>query len=247
MNFLVLLSVLVFYGQSSFAKEGMFNPIATVNTTTLEKGKFSLARAPLGNLNTTFLASSLNFGLFERFEIGTAPIFYLASGHKGNYNLKALVYDGDITKWSFSAGSLIFETEIENDGEIEKPDVEMSIVQLAVNINIPDSRFKLGLSAGTSCGRIDSKNIRVKIYSFRCEDESGFDLQYEHKDDLWITLGQGRYREAGITPFESVVNGYGAAVTLFRKAKFISRPSIGYYVSENGENMFLMTTTFYEN
>jgi hypothetical protein len=239
--------LLIFFVQISEAKEGMFNPIATVNTTTLEKGKFSLARAPLGNLNTTFLASSLNFGLFERFEIGTAPVFYSASEHKSNYNFKALLYDGDITKWSFSAGSLIFETEIENDGEVENPDIEMSIVQLAVNINIPNSRFKVGLSAGRSCGQIDSKNIYVKIYSFRCEDEAGFDLQYQYKDDLWITLGQGRYREAGITPYESIVNGYGAAVTLFRKAKFISRPSFGYYLSENGNNMILMTTTFYEN
>ena len=238
---------LVLMGQNSYAKEGVFNPIATVNTTPLEKGKFSLTRAPLGNLNTTFLASSLNFGLFERFEIGTAPIFYSASEHKSNYNFKALLYDGDITKWSFSAGSLIFETEIENEGEVENPDIEMSIVQLAVNIHIPDSKFKIGLSAGRSCGQIDSKNIYVKIYSFRCEDETGFDLQYQYKDDLWFTLGQGRYREAGITPYESIVNGYGAAVTLFRKAQFISRPSLGYYLSENGENMLLMTTTFYEN
>jgi hypothetical protein len=43
-----------------------------------------------------------------------------------------------------------------------------------------------------------------------------------------------------------VVDGFGASVTLFRKEKFISRPSLGYYVSENGENMVLLTTTFYE-
>ncbi|MBT4793384.1 MAG: hypothetical protein HON90_17565 [Halobacteriovoraceae bacterium] len=248
MKLISLLSVLlIFFVKNSDAKKDMFNPIATINATTVDKGKFSFARAPLGNLNTTFLASSLNYGLFDRFEIGTAPIFYLSSEHKGNYNLKALVYDGDITKWSFSAGSLIFETEIENNGEIENPDVEMSIVQLAVNIHVPDSLFTVGLSAGRSCGQIDSKNVYVKIYSFRCKDETGFDLQYQYNDDLWITLGQGRNREAGITPYESIVNGYGAAVTLFRKAKLISRPSLGYYVSENGENMFLMTTTFYEN
>jgi len=233
--------------QNLYAKEDMFNPIATMNANTLQKGKFSFARAPLGNLNTTFLASSLNYGVFDRFEIGTAPIFYSSSAHKSNYNFKALIYDGDITKWSFSAGNLVFETEIDNNGEIEKPDIEMSIVQLAVNIHIPDSRFKVGLSAGRSCGQIDSKNVYVKIYSLRCEDETGFDLQYQYRDDLWITVGQGRYREAGITPYESVVDGHGAAVTLYRKGKFISRPSLGYYLSGNGENMLLMTTTFYEN
>jgi hypothetical protein len=237
----------MFYAQNSFSEKRVFNPIATINTNTIQKGKFSLTRAPLGNLNTTFLASSLNYGLFERFEIGTAPIFYSASEHKSNYNIKALIYDGDMTKWSLSAGSLIFKTEIELEGEVERPDMEMSVVQLAVNIHIPDSRYKIGLSAGTSCGQIDSKNVYVKVYSFRCEDETGFDLQYEVKDDMWVTLGQGRYREAGITPYESIVNGYGAAFTLFRKDKFISRPSLGYYLSENGENMLLMTTTFYEN
>lgn len=242
-----VLNALAFIGQYSFAKEGIFNPIATLNTTTLEKGKFSIARAPLGNLNTTFLASSLNYGLFERFEIGTAPLFYLMSEHKSNYNFKVLVYSGDIAKWSLSGGSLVFETEIENEGEVEKPDIEMSIVQLAVNIHIPDSKFKIGIAAGRSCGQIDSKNVYVKIYSFQCEDETGFDLQYEYKDNLWFTLGQGRYRESGITPYESIVGGFGAAVTLLRKAEFISRPSIGYYLSDNGENMFLITTTFYEN
>lgn len=70
---ILVLMYVVLFEQNSFAKEGMFNPVATINTTTLEKGKFSLARAPLWNLNTTFLASSLNFGLFERFKIGTAP------------------------------------------------------------------------------------------------------------------------------------------------------------------------------
>lgn len=241
-----ILSFLIAFSVHCFANEDIFNPVASINTSTLEKGKFSLARAPLGNLNTTFLASSLNFGLFERFEIGTAPLFYSSKEHKQNYNFKVLMYDGDIAKWSFSAGSLIFETELENDGDREDAEIKMSIVQLAVNIHIPNSRYKVGLSAGRSCGVIDSKNALVRVYSFRCEDETGFDLQYRYQDNLWITLGQGRYRESGLTPYESVVNGYGAAVTLFRKDQFISRPSLGYYVSENGENMVLMTTTFYE-
>lgn len=243
----LVIMILLFPVYQAYAKRDIFNPITTVNTSTVERGKFSLARAPLGNLNTSFIASSLNLGVFDRLEVGTAPIFYSMKEHKENYNFKVLVYDGDITKWSFSAGSLVFETEVDNDGEIETPDVKMSIVQLGVNIHIPNSKYKIGLSAGSSCGMIDSENSLVKIYSFRCEDETGFDLQYEYKDDLWITLGQGRYREAGITPFESVVNGYGAAVTIFRKDQLFSRPSLGYYISENGENLFLMTTTFYEN
>lgn len=133
--------LLVCTWQQSYAKSDMFNPIATVNANTTGKGKFSLARAPLGNLNTTFLASSLNYGLFERFEIGTAPIFYSSSEHKSNYNFKVLVYDGDITKWSFSGGELVFNIEIESDGEKENADIKMSIVQLATNIRIPNSKF----------------------------------------------------------------------------------------------------------
>lgn len=225
----------------------MFNPIATINTSTLKKGKFSLARAPLGNLNTTFLASSLNYGVISRLEIGTAPLFYFMKEHKQNYNFKILVYDGDIAKWSLGGGNLVFKTEIEDNGQIEHPDVEMSIIQLAVNIHIPNSRFKVGLAAGESCGKIESKNILIKIHSLRCQGEGGIDLQYLYKDNLWITLGLGRYRESGITPYESTQSGYGVAITLFRKNKFISRPSFGFYNSKDGKSMFLITTTFYEN
>lgn len=135
---------------------------------------------------------------------------------------------------------------MENEGEKEKANVEMSIVQLALNIHIPDSRFAVGFSVGTSCGVIDSKNALMKAFSLRCEDETGIDLQYAYKDNLWLTLGQGRYRESGLTPFENVIDGFGGAITIFRKGKLISRPFFGYYLSENGQNMFLLTTTFYE-
>lgn len=223
-----------------------FNPIATIDTNTIGKNKFSLSRAPLGNLNSSFLASSLNFGLFDRVEIGTAPIFYALPTHRYNYNIKVHVYDGDITDWSLTAGSMTFQTEILVDGEIEKPDVDMSIIHLATNINIPDSPYKIGLSAARSCGMILSDDALTRIFSIKCEDETGFDFQYEFRDNWWLTLGQGRNRESGMTPWESIVNGYGAAVTMFKPKAFISRPSVGYYVSENGENMFLFTTTFYE-
>lgn len=231
----------------SWGKEKIFNPIATINSFTIGHGKFSLGRAPLGNINTTFLASSLNFGLFERLEVGTAPLFYSAPEHDQNYNFKLNFYKGDIFNWSVSVGTLNFKAQVTTtDGKQEEAILEMSTVVLATNIHLPDSRYVLGLSAGNSCGKIRSSDIFIFISSFRCVDETGIDLQYEYKKNIWFTFGQGRYREAGLTPYENVVGGYGAAVTMFRKGSFFSRPSVGAYVSENGQNMLLLTTTFYE-
>ena len=246
-KYLLIIFTVFLLDISTYAGEHIFNPVTTVNTSTLERGKFALSRGALGNLNSDFLTSSLNFGLFNRFEIGTAPLFYSFKEHKENYNFKVLVYDGDITTWSLGGGRLVFETEIDDNGEVENPDIVMSAIQLSVNIHIPDSRFKVGLSATSSCGQIKSKNTLVRVFSINCEDETGFDLQYAYEDNIWFTVGQGRFRESGITPYESIVNGYGAAVTVLSKDQFISRPSFGYYLSENGENMFLLTTTFYEN
>ena len=151
-----------------------------------------------------------------------------------------------MTKWSLSGAELKFKTEIELDEEVEKTEIEMRTIHLGVNIHIPDSPLVIGLAAAQSCGYIDSKDVFVRIFSQRCEDETGFDLQYEFRNDQWITIGQGRYREAGLTPFESVQSGYGIAYSFFRAKKLFSRPSVGVYQAEGGDPLFLLTTTFNE-
>lgn len=240
----VLIFGFIFFTTICFGKVETFNAIASLNTKTLSSGTFSIGKAPLGNLNSSIFTSSINVGLFDRFEIGTAPIFYSYETHKRNYNFKILVFDGEYLDWSLSGGEII----LNHFDQIETSNVttEMHLAQLAVNINIPDSRYKVGMSTAQSCGTVVSNYQNQEIKISKCTNEFGIDLQYEIQDNLWLTLGRGRMRETGITPFENVTEGFGAAITIFRKSKFLSRPSLGHYISENGQNTTIVTTTFYE-
>lgn len=238
------LAVIICLIQLAHATEYVFNPITSIATQTIPKYSFALVRSPIGNLNSNFLTSSLNFSPLERVEIGVVPMFYLISEHKYNYNIKYNFYRGDIFNWAITVGSLVFKTEVTIIDETERPDLKMSTVQLATNIKIPNSRYTVGSSITRSCGIIDSSNTLVKSYSYNCANEVGLDLQIEIYKNKWITIGQGRNREAGFSPYEEVENGYGLAYTWVRKGKFLSRPTLGYYLSENGNNLFLFNTTF---
>jgi hypothetical protein len=243
---ILLICSIAFLTHSLFAAETLFHPLASINARTIQKGTLSLGRAPLGNLNSDFLTSSLNFGVFERLEIGTAALFYAIPEHKYNFVFKYNFYQGENFDWSLIHGETVFRTKIENNDEVEKPDIKMDSTQLAMNYHPKNSKWALGLSGTMSCGQVKSKNAMIRLYSYRCEAEHGVDLQYHTFRNQWMTIGHGKMRESGISPFESTVSGAGAAYTWFRENKFLSRPSIGLYQHFRQNLMFLFTTTFYE-
>src|SRR5690606_33960740 len=135
-------------------------------------------------------------------------------------------YRGNNFEWAFTYGRTVFRTELEISDKKERPDIEMESAQLAMNYHPTDSKWAFGLSSTVSCGQIKSNNVYVRIYSFRCETEHGIDVQYETLKDQWVTVGHGKMRESGITPFEGTVSGAGVAYTWFRENMFLSRPSI---------------------
>ncbi|MBD65921.1 MAG: hypothetical protein CME62_11985 [Halobacteriovoraceae bacterium] len=75
------LILLLFLCENSLAKNQKFNPLATINSHTLEKYKFAFTRTPMGNINSNFVSSALNFGVFSRLELGTVPLFYTSPDH----------------------------------------------------------------------------------------------------------------------------------------------------------------------
>ena len=224
-----------------------FHPVSTVRARTIQKGTLALTRSPLGNINTTFLASSLNFGLLPRLEIGTAPIFYTAPDHKRNWMAKLNFWRGDWVDWSLTYAESVFRTQIDNPGlTAERADFDHTAAQLALNIHPPSSPWGLGLFLSTTCGRIDSKDNLVKVYSTRCETENGVDVQRRISDTQWATLGVANLRDAGFSAYEKVHTGFGMGYTWFRSTKFLSRPSVGIYRTLPGQNLFLFSTTFFE-
>lgn len=226
---------------SANAQNEYFNPVTTITSRNIKKNAFSLSRGPMGNINSTFLISSLNYGLFSRLEVGTAPLFYLTPEHKYNYILKTNFYRGESIDWSFAFSENRFRVKLQNDQSVLK----MSSGQLAFNFHPPAQAWAIGGSYTNVCGYIDSANKLVFIYSYRCTDEYGLDVQYSINDDKWITLGAGKMRDGGLAPYELTHRGIGLAYTQFFEKKFFSRPSLGLY-RHNDNNVFLISSTIYE-
>lgn len=243
------LLLIILFSVSALAEEQkvVFNPIASINARSIQKGTLSLSKSPLNNLNSVFIANTLNYGLFSRMEIGTAPLYYLTPEHKYNYMAKINFWRGDWVDWALSVGDNVYRTKIQDyNGKTERPDLKMTATQIAMNLHPPGTQWAMGVSVTQSCGYIDSKNALTKVYSLKCAAETGFDVQYEHWDQHWISVGYGRMRSAGLTPYEDLTTGLGAAYTWKRSGKFFSRPSLGYYQNFNGEHFVIANTTFYE-
>jgi hypothetical protein len=241
MNKKVLVIVSCFIMFSAFAQNVFFNPVTTITSRNIKKNTFSISRGPMGNINSTFLISSLNYGLFSRLEIGTAPLFYLSPEHKYNYIFKTNFYRGEYFDWSVAFSENRFRVKLQNEHSVLK----MSSGQLAFNFHPPNQPWAIGGSYTNVCGYIDSANKLVFIYSYKCTEEYGFDIQYSLNDNKWVTLGTGKMRDGGLAPYELAHRGIGLAYTQFFEKKFFSRPSLGVY-RHNDKNVFLISSTIYE-
>jgi hypothetical protein len=243
---------LVIYFQilNSFALSGMdnnFHPVTTINAHTIPKGTFAMSRAPIGNISTTFLVSSVNYAIGERVEIGTSPLFYAIPKHKHNFMVEYNFWRSQSIDWAMTFGKLVFDNSYDHLGVTRKAEVDMTSLQVALNLHLPDKQWMLGLSNNSACGSVkDEHNKIVEILTYRCVTEIGIDFQWSLENDRWITFGYGRQREAGITPFEMLQTGVGFTYSWRRPGKFISRPSIGLYQVEDNGGFLIVNSTFNE-
>jgi hypothetical protein len=148
--------------------------------------------------------------------------------------------------WSLTFGENFFRGKIDEKGYYEKLDINSTALQLAVNIHSPYTPWAMGFSLTNACGYLNSKNKQLKTASSKCTGETGIDLQRAIADNKWITVGYGRLRDVGFSPYEPLVTGLGGAYSMFRPKTFFSRPSLGYYQNFNGNGFLLLSTTFYE-
>ncbi|MGE3611107.1 MAG: hypothetical protein AB7I27_16065 [Bacteriovoracaceae bacterium] len=232
---------------TAYAANTDFHPVTSIKSRTIKKGTIAFNRSPLGNINSTFLVNTLNYGAFSRFEIGTAPLFYTSKDHKYNYVLKLNFWKSDWIDWSLAYGETRFRTHITyTNGEKENPDMILESSQLALNLHPPEKKYSIGLFYTFITGQINSKNIFVLASSLKYQREYGMDIQYQVKENQWLTLGLANLRDTGISPYENTSNGVGGAYTWFREKQLLSRPSVGIYQSFKGEVQLLFATTFYE-
>lgn len=173
----------IFWFTTTSAVATIFNPVTTIDSRSIAKYSFSFSRSPLQNLNSTFLATSLNFGLFERLEIGTVPIFYLTKDHRHNYIFKYNFYRCPNIDWSLSYGESSYKVDLGT----KKANLQLMALQLALNLHLPDQQWAIGGSVNQSCGYIDSKNTLTFATSYRCAAEVGLDLQYKIAEDKRYT------------------------------------------------------------
>jgi hypothetical protein len=226
----------------------LFNPVATSNSRTLGQWKVAFQRNPGANLNSTLLVNSLSVGLLPRVEVGVVPIYYGVEAHKSNFNLKYNFWRGDDADWAFGLSETRFKTEIQSaNGRIERPDLVLTTLGLSANYHPDYMDSIVSAFVANSCGKIESKDALVLIYSLKCTTEYGMDWQIPVKDRQWVTLGWGQLRKTGFSAYEPLETGFGTAYSMRFPGALISRPSLGVYYTPDGGNMAaLLSTTFYE-
>ncbi|WP_413585196.1 hypothetical protein [Bdellovibrio sp. HCB274] len=255
MRILILLTILlsgvsVLAGTDSASeKRVVFNPVVSTSARTLPQWRFGYQRTGGANINTHLLTNAVSVGVLPRLEIGTVPMFYAAAPGSSNYTAKVNFYRGEQVDWAVSFTESRFKSEIKTSGGVvERPDLLLQSVQLGLNYR-PEWNGNITFSpfANNVCGRIESKDPWVLIYSLKCETEYGLDFQYQIKDREWLTLAYGHLREAGLSPYEQLNAGVGVAWSQFRPKEMFSRPSVGlYYIPDTQNILYLLSTTFYE-
>jgi hypothetical protein len=242
------LSMAVAADDLELANPHLFNPVATSNSRTLGQWQVAFQRNPGANLNSNLLVNSLSVGLSLRFDVGVVPIFYGMEAHKSNYNAKYNFWRGEDADWALNVSETRFRTELKDvNGNIEKPDLILTTVGLSTNYHPDYLDSIVSAFAANSCGRIDSKDAMVLVYSIKCTTEYGMDWQIPVKDRQWVTLGWGQLRQTGFSAYEELQTGFGTAYSMRFPGALVSRPSLGvYYTPEGGNVSALISTTFYE-
>lgn len=227
----------------------VFNPVTSIEARTLEPLRIAFQKSPSANINSSFIGNSLSIGVFSRFEVGIIPI-YEVSSPGSNFTAKLNFYKGDEATWVFAFSEVRFTSAIYNSSGVllEQPDFRLTSASLAWNYRprwIP--QFTFSPFATNVCGYLDSADAITFVYSFSCQTEWGLDVQYQIKDNQWVTLGYGHLRDTGNSPYEEMNSGFGAAWSMARPGKFFSRPSVGFYYRPDDQNMMgLISTTFFE-
>ncbi|XGC80595.1 hypothetical protein ACES2L_14800 [Bdellovibrio bacteriovorus] len=224
------------------------NPVVGSSARTLPQWQFGFQRTAGANINSHLLANALTVGVLPRLEFGVVPIYYIGVPGSSNYSAKVHFYKGDDFDAAASVSEARFLTRIEYQGRIETPALVLQSTHLSVNYRPPRfSDLTISPFTTTVCAHVDSANAMIFIGSLKCEVERGVDLQWQIKDREWITFAVGNLRDTGLSPYEELHTGVGAAWSKFRPKELISRPSVGvYYTPETSNTLYLLSTTFYE-
>lgn len=231
--------------EPTFEKD--FSAHITTNAITGPPGTVSLQRSPGANLNTNLLLVGLSVVAYERFEVGTVPIYFFEHEHKGNFLLKYNFWRGKEFFWTlngyharFDIDSAFFYENITYNFDVR---LDLSTVQLAMNYIPKESRFSFGFSlaaiyskVGLVLGSISETDLEEKY-------ESGADISYSINSQFDLTLGFGYLRETGLTAYEQTHFGFGTSLHYKRDSQLFSSITLGvHYTPKIDDTLFLFST-----
>lgn len=230
-----------------------FNPVVGISARTLSPGHFAFQRAPIYNINSSFLLNSVTLSIIDRFEVGTTPSYYFSTKSPSylNYMLKFNFYSSEYSDWTLSYAEnrlkQNFTTAIGETGETGVYKINLNSVQLATNFYPDFMNVDLGFFVSSICASSQILFKEQDQLGSACKFEYGADAQWPLQSNQWITFGSALLRENGFTPFEEKAIGVGAAYSIYRPGSLISRPSLSYYATSVGNGFWTFSTTVYED
>lgn len=220
----------------------------TTQARTAGPGQVLFESFPGSNSNTSFLTNSLSYGIINRLQIGTAPIFYAIEEHKYNLNFKTNLVKKRY--FQLGAGLSSFRFRLKN-GEVQEIDgniikdiyVDLNFVFLALNYRDPGSRWSYGYNFSHGEARSNSSIINRGLdMEFKKRSEWALDVGYRISDIWHATFGVGEQREDLFEIKSSRNVGLGTSMTYLQNTKWLPKITYGInFVPDNSKTTLLIS------
>lgn len=233
--------ILLFITITSVNATTLYRPHVTVSSKTIKKNSFAYKLAPGASITHHLLINSLSYGLFERVEIGTIPIFYPDNIHRYNYNIKYNFYRSKKVSSSIGFSRLIFDLSKEKSS-IANPPTEFAInyISFSINFDIGDSDY---YSAFTFNRASSYANNSAFSQTYEVNDEWALDLGKKINEDYSITIGIGEHKTGVTEPTNSF--GFGSTITITKKYRYLSNIGLGIqYLTDDKSALYLFSAQF---
>ncbi|MEK6555123.1 MAG: hypothetical protein AABZ31_07785, partial [Bdellovibrionota bacterium] len=203
---------------------------------------------PGGNVYTSFLTNSLSMGVFNRFQIGTAPVFYAADEHEHNFNFKTNFIRRRYFQFGFGFSQFRFRlknNEVQEiDGSIKKNiNIDLNFVFITMNYREPGSKYAFGYNF--SYGETNSNSALIDnalATEFKRRTEWATDISYKISDIWLTTFGIGEQREDIFEIKSERLMGYGLSFTYLQPTVWFPRLTYGlHFAPANGKSTFLLS------
>jgi hypothetical protein len=229
---IVFYSIFLLFSQSVYARE--FHSHLVSDPETLKPGKLALENAPGASMSSSVIVSSLGIGLWNRFQLGTIPIFYTLKDHKYNYNIKYQFVRGEAFNVSLGYSRIQFQFP-------DNYDYQLNFISLSASLLKLSEYFKVGLTYNRASG-YSKKSL---IYTYKTEDEWAIDIEEKGWDKIVPTFSLNKTYQKGSSLLGTTYLGSGVSVAYAYEWWKLKTPSLGInYLIDPKEFQFLFKVDF---